>query len=99
MRMCFILMYSVLNTISEYTYFNISKNITSQTFLLDFKIVKNHQCILNNEELEQKDLAKYSGVYFDKQLLSWSKHIEITNNKLHKGSGILKKLCKYSSYF
>ena len=30
----------------------------------------------------------------DKQL-SWSKHIEITNNKLHKGIGILIKLHNY----
>ena len=33
-------MYSVLYTLSEYTYFYISKNITSYTFLLVFKIVK-----------------------------------------------------------
>ena len=46
---------------------------------------------INDEELEQKDLAKYLGIYFDKQLL-WSKHIEITNNKLHRGIGILTKL-------
>lgn len=34
------------------------------------------------------------GNYFHKQLLM-SKHIEITKKKLHKGVGILKKLCKY----
>ena len=45
---------------------------------------------INDEELEQKDFEKYLGVYFDKQL-SWCKHIEITNNKLHKGIGILAK--------
>lgn len=28
------------------------------------------------------ELAKYLGVYFDKQL-PWSKHIEVTNKKLH----------------
>ena len=49
---------------------------------------------INDEELEQKDFAKYLGVYFDKQL-SWSKHIEITNNKLHIGICILAKLHKY----
>ena len=42
-------MHSVLNTFSEYTYFNISKNITSYTFLHVFKIVENLQCILNIE--------------------------------------------------
>ena len=30
-------MYSVLNTLSEYTYFYISKNITSYTFVACFK--------------------------------------------------------------
>ena len=49
---------------------------------------------INDEELEQKGFAKYLGVYFDKQL-SWSKHTEITNNKLHKGIGISTKLCKH----
>ena len=39
-------MRSVLNTISEYTYFYISKNITSYTFLLVFKIVESLKCIL-----------------------------------------------------
>ena len=49
---------------------------------------------INDEELEQKDFAKYLGANFDKQL-SWSKHIEITNNKLHKRIGILAKPRKY----
>ena len=35
-ELCFISMYSVLNTFSEYTYFNISKNITSYTFAACF---------------------------------------------------------------
>ena len=46
---------------------------------------------INDEELEQTNLAKYLGVYIDKQL-SWSKHIEITNNKYDKRIGIRKKL-------
>ena len=44
--MCFISMYSVLNTLSEYTYFYISKDITLYTFLLVFKIIESLQCIL-----------------------------------------------------
>ena len=36
-----------LNTLSEYTYFYISENITSYTFLLVFKIAESLQCILN----------------------------------------------------
>ena len=45
-HMCFISMYSVLNTLSEYTYFYISKNITSYTYLLVSKIIESIQCIL-----------------------------------------------------
>ena len=40
-------MYSVLNKLSEYIYFYISKNITSYTSLLAFKIVERLQYILN----------------------------------------------------
>ena len=43
-------MYSVLNTLSEYTYFYISKNITSYTFVLVFKIVESLQCILKGKK-------------------------------------------------
>ena len=39
-------MHVVLNTLSEYTYFCISKKLTSYTFLFVFKIVKSFQCIL-----------------------------------------------------
>ena len=35
-KICFISMYSVLNTLSEYTYFYISKNITLYTFVACF---------------------------------------------------------------
>ena len=40
-------MYSVLNTLSDYTYIYILKNITSYTFLYIFKIVGSLQCTLN----------------------------------------------------
>ena len=43
-------MYSVLNTLSEYTYFYIPKDITSYTFLLVFKIVESPQCIFKDKE-------------------------------------------------
>ena len=45
-HLCFISMNSVLNILSEYTYFYKSKNNTSYTFLLVFKIVERLQCIL-----------------------------------------------------
>ena len=39
-------MYNVLNTLSKYTYFYLSKNFTSYIFLLVFQIVESLQCIL-----------------------------------------------------
>ena len=39
---------------------------------------------VSKSELEQKDHAKYLGVFFDKRL-SWAKHIEYTNIKLSSG--------------
>ena len=48
--LCFNSMYSVLNTLSEYTYFYISKTLhTSSTFLIVLKIVKSQKCILKNK--------------------------------------------------
>ena len=43
---CFISIYSILNILSEYKWFYLSKNITSYTFLLVLKIVERLQCIL-----------------------------------------------------
>ena len=48
-------MYSLLNTLSKYTYFYISRNITSYTFLLAFKNVKSLQCILNSNKAHSHD--------------------------------------------
>ena len=45
-NICILSQCSVLNTRSEYTCFYISKNITSYTFLLVFKVSKSLQCIL-----------------------------------------------------
>ena len=47
--LCSILMCSVLNTLSKYKYVYISKDITSCTFFLDFKIVESLQCILSSK--------------------------------------------------
>ena len=38
-NICFMSVYIVLKTLSEYIYFYVSKNIASYTFLLVFKIV------------------------------------------------------------
>ena len=59
-------MYSLLNTHSEYTSFCISKNITSNTFLLVSKIVEGLQCIL------QAPLKKES---WDWIIESWKEQI------------------------
>ena len=45
-HLCFISMYGVLNTLSEYTYFCISKTLLHALLLLVFKIVESLQCIL-----------------------------------------------------
>ena len=58
--MRFISMYRVLNTLSEYTHFYISKNITSSAFVVIFKIVESLQCIFNNTYSFFKELL--SGV-------------------------------------
>ena len=69
-------MYSVLNTLSEYTYFCISKNITSYTFLLVFKIVESLQCIFKNVvDLEKK----YRQEMKEKLKLSLKKMIQSVN--------------------
>ena len=47
-QLFFISIYSVLNTISEYTYLYISKNIIPCTSILDFEGVKSFQCILKH---------------------------------------------------
>ena len=44
-----------MNTLSEYTYFYIHKNITSYTFLLIFKIVERLQSILNTKQNTVKE--------------------------------------------
>ena len=66
----------------------------SNLLAFDFSKNSKEKLFINYEEFEQKDFAKYLVLHFYKQL-SWSKHIEITNNKLHTWVGILTKLCKY----
>ena len=39
---------------------------------------------INHEKLEQKDYAKYLGIFIDKNL-SWKKQIETTTYKLNRG--------------
>ena len=67
-------MYSVLNTLSEYAYLYISKNITSYFFLLVSKIVESFQCILKKYLLElikrrskvpEKNIARERALKFD----------------------------------
>ena len=56
-------MYSLLNTVSEYTHFYISKNITSYTFLLVFKFVESLQCVLKGTLMRSENLPIYSCSY------------------------------------
>ena len=46
-HLCFISIYSSLNTLSEYKYFTYQKSLLYPLLLLVFKIVKRLQCILN----------------------------------------------------
>ena len=48
-QLCFISMYSVLSTHSEYTYFYMLKTSLRTLLFLVFKIVESFQCILNND--------------------------------------------------
>ena len=65
-------MYSVINTISEYTYFYISKNITSYSFFLVFKIFGSLQCILKQDNhwilSEMNNIGVYVQTYIRLQL-------------------------------
>ena len=49
---------------------------------------------IGDEKLQQKDFAKCLGVYFDNNF-RWKKHIEMTNIKVNKGVGILRKMCHF----
>ena len=57
-HLCFISMYNVLNTLAEYTYFFISKNITSYTFSLFFKMVEYLRNVSLNRYFEI-DILRY----------------------------------------
>ena len=79
---CFISMYVVLNTLSKYRYFYISKSVTLYTFLPIFKIVESLQCFLkssffghlNIEKLIEKEfLEPVIRNYFDISLVSETK--------------------------
>ena len=52
-------MYSVLNTLSEYAHFCISKNTTSYTFLVVFKIVESLQYILKSYEMKKSNVKTF----------------------------------------
>ena len=54
----FMSIYSVLNTLSEHTYFYISKNIISYTFLLVFNIVQILHSILKKIKSDDKTKCK-----------------------------------------
>ena len=66
-----------------------------QFYLPIFNINKNNdnniqiKLFIDKEELEQKDTAKYLGIYFNKNL-KWNKiNIEYINCKLNRGIGVV----------
>ena len=57
-------MYSVLNALSEYIHFYISKSIISYTFLHVFKIVESLLCILEEWLIfESHEMIKVSHIF------------------------------------
>ena len=72
-------MYSVLNTLSEYTYFYISKNNTSYTFLLVSKIVESFQCILKYLNYHQLFVLTF-GNDFKKNCINIDGFLEYSNS-------------------
>ena len=56
LHLCFMSMYSVLNTLSKYTYSYISKTLIHALFCLFLKTVESLQCILN--EIKNLQSAK-----------------------------------------
>ena len=65
---------------SNFILFNTQKNIKDNPKI---------KICIGNSELEQKNSAKYLGIYFDKRL-SWDTHIEYINNKINRSIGIIK---------
>ena len=65
-------MYGVLNTLSDYTYFYISKKITSYNFVLVFKIVESLECILNIMTRSKRHTTEYFADIFDDLKRSFS---------------------------
>ena len=71
---------------------NVEKsNLIQFSFGKNTKNKENINITINNEELEQKDYAKYLGLFVDKNL-SWRKQTENTTCKFNRGIRILKKL-------
>ena len=61
-------MYSALNTLSEYIYLYISKNITSYTFLLVFKIPQKQPPEMLYKKIVLKNFAKITGKHLCQSL-------------------------------
>ena len=88
----FISIHSLLNTLSEYTYFYISKNITSYTFLLVFKIVESLQCILKIFSL----LKSPSSAHLGNISTFWNK-VHLIHQKTLTPFPDIKPICLVSS--
>ena len=90
-------MYSVLNTLSEYTYFNVSKTLLHTLLLLAFKIVESLECILKKEILVKCALhfraaeAATGGFLWNKVFLKIS---QILQENISVGVPILKNICE-----
>ena len=115
LHLCFISILSVLNTLSEYKYFYISKSISSYTFLLVFKIDENLQCIfkyvwpfqwtLGTKGLRtcafRTHIEEYVFIEFlpEIQYISNCKESEIKNSQYHRSNFLLGNLRTYFMVF
>ena len=71
----------------------LSLNVGKSNLLL-YSSSKNTDCIkvsINNENVEETNVAKYLGVLIDNKL-NWESHINSINLKLSKGIGLLAKI-------
>ena len=94
-------MYSVLNTLSEYTNFYISKNITSYTFLLVFKIVESLQCILKLTKIEgvhRKKQPPEVGALYKKVFLKIPQYSQESNCFRVSFSKFIKKILQHRCF-
>ena len=87
-----------LHNVTNWLTANIVTRNVSKSNLLLFNVGSKPQnkfeIFIDHEQLEQKEYAKYLGIFVDNKL-SWKKHIQTTNLKISKGIVIIRKMQHY----